>query len=93
MRAMTGRLDVLTMLIDAGWGDVPQHKIPPDVVAPAERGEMPRQCDVVVAQPRHRGHKEPERDRVAAQMRRKYGGAERRARALATWRRRKEQMA
>lgn len=36
------RLDYLTLLIYAGWGEVPQCRIPDDVLASAERGAFPR---------------------------------------------------
>ena len=35
------RLDTLDLLIGAGWGDKPLHRIPPDVLAAAEHGEAP----------------------------------------------------
>lgn len=43
------RLDYLQLLIDASWGDTPQERIPPDVIAAAGHGR----------EPRHRGNPPP----------------------------------
>lgn len=44
------RLEFLEILIAAGWGDTPQERIPPDVIAAVEHGMEPRMCDTRRAQ-------------------------------------------